>query len=380
LVSPAYALELLRNSLDIYSPSRSESALANLIKEKCMSDLGFERVSIDSVGNLIATKGAGEPKILLCGHMDTVPGQIPIRIDSGFIYGRGASDAKGPLIAMLLAASEFKQRGTIIFAGVVDEEGNATGVKELVRSKITVDYAIFGEPSGLNNITVSYKGRLALRIICDVGFSTHASAPWLTKNAIEEMHYIWQVINSEIDKSNVGIKSKSAAVSCSLTEITGGSSHNVTPQKCKMTIDIRIPTTKTCHEVLKLVDDVIISEAKKRDVKLTYRVDDITEPFEAEHSSPIVRAISLAILEVCKARPILLRKTGTGDMNVLGNSLKMPVVTYGPGESHASHSKDERIEIESFLTSIEVLGRALSHVSRLHHISKQKINKPRLIN
>ena len=209
---------------------------------------------------------------------------------------------------------------------------------------------------------------------------THASAPWLTKNAIEEMHYIWQVINNEIDKSNVGIKSKSAAVSCSLTEITGGSSHNVTPQKCKMTIDIRIPTTNTCHEVLKLVDDIVISEAKKRDVKLTYRVDDITEPFEADHSSPIVRAISLAILEVCKARPILLRKTGTGDMNVLGNSLKMPVVTYGPGESHASHSKDERIEIESFLTSIEVLGRALSHVSRLHHINKQKINKPRLIN
>src|SRR5215510_3461077 len=110
-----------------------------------MSDLGFERVSIDSVGNLLATKGTGEPRILLCGHMDTVPGQIPIRIDSGFIYGRGASDAKGPLIAMLLAASEFKQKGTIIFAGVVDEEGNATGVKELVRSKISVDYAVFGE-------------------------------------------------------------------------------------------------------------------------------------------------------------------------------------------------------------------------------------------
>jgi LysW-gamma-L-lysine carboxypeptidase len=345
-----------------------------------MSDLGFERVSIDSVGNLIATKGAGEPKILLCGHMDTVPGQIPIRIDSGFIYGRGASDAKGPLIAMLLAASEFKQKGTIIFAGVVDEEGNATGVKELVRSKLSVDYAVFGEPSGLNNITISYKGRLALRIICDVGYSAHASAPWLTKNAIEESLYIWQVIYNEINKFNVGIKSKSAVVSCSLTEISGGSSHNVTPQKCKMTIDMRIPTSRTCHQVLKLVDDVVIDEAKKRDLKVTYRVDDITEPFEAEHSSSIVRAISLAILDVCKARPILLRKTGTGDMNVLGNSLRMPVVTYGPGESHASHSKDERIEIESFLTSIDVLGRALSHVSRLHHINKQKINKPRLIN
>jgi LysW-gamma-L-lysine carboxypeptidase len=194
------------------------------------------------------------------------------------------------------------------------------------------------------------------------------------------MHYLWQGIFNEIEKMNVGIESKSAVVSCSLTEISGGASHNVTPQKCKMTIDIRIPTSKTCHEVLKLVDDIIMDEAKKREVKLTNRVEDITEPFEAEHSSPIVRAISLAILEVCKAKPILLRKTGTGDMNVLGNSLKMPVVTYGPGESRASHSKDERIEIESFLTSIDVLGRALSHVSRLHHINRQKINKPKLIN
>lgn len=136
MVSPAYAVELLKNSLEIYTPSRSEGGLANLIKERCMSDLGFERVTIDSVGNVIATKGSGEPKMLLCGHMDTVPGQVPVRIDSGYIYGRGASDAKGPLISMLLAASEFKQKGTIIFAGVVDEEGNATGVKELVKSKL----------------------------------------------------------------------------------------------------------------------------------------------------------------------------------------------------------------------------------------------------
>jgi len=380
LVSPAYALELLRSSLAIYSPSRSESALASLIKERCMSDLGFEHVTIDSVGNMIATKGVGEPKILLCGHMDIVKGKIPIRIDSGYMYGRGASDAKGPLISMLLAASEFKQKGTIIFAGVVDEEGNATGVKEFVKSKLSPDYAIFGEPSGLNNITISYKGRIALRIICDVGSSAHASAPWLTKNAIEETHIIWKDIKDAVDDGNVGVKMKSAAISCSLTEISGGSSHNVTPQKCKMTIDIRIPTTKTCAEVLKKIDSLLVIAAKKREVKLTYRVEDMTEPFEADHSSPIVRALSLAILDVCRTRPVLLRKTGTGDMNVLGNSLKIPVVTYGPGESHASHSKDEKIEIANYIASIDVFGRALSHVSRLHHIKRQKINRPKIVN
>jgi LysW-gamma-L-lysine carboxypeptidase len=93
----------------------------------------------------------------------------------------------------------------------------------------------------------------------------------------------------------------------------------------------------------------------------------MTEPFEADHSSPLVRALSLSILDVCKVRPLLLRKTGTGDMNVLGNSLKIPVVTYGPGEPHVSHSKDERVEIQSYLTSIEIYNRALFHTSRLHH-------------
>ena len=77
---------------------------------------------------------------------------------------------------------------------------------------------------------------------------------------------------------------------------------------------------------------------------------------------------------------MLIRKTGTGDMNVLGNSLKIPVVTYGPGEPHASHSKDERIEIESYLKCIEVFGRALFHTSRLHQFKKQNVNKPKIIN
>ena len=379
MVSPAYSLELLKSSLEIYTPSKSESALASLIKERCISDLGFEHVTIDAVGNIIASKGVGEPKILLCGHMDTVPGQIPVRIDSGFIHGRGASDAKGPLISMLLAASEFKQKGTIIFAGVVDEEGNATGIKELVKSKIPIDYAIFGEPSGLNNITISYKGRLALRIICDVGGSAHASAPWLSKNAIEEIHYIWKDISNAFNYGNVGVKTKSESVTCSLTEISGGTSHNVTPQRCKMTLDIRIPTSRTCEEVLRKVDGLLVASANNRDVKLTYRVEDMTAPFESDHSSPIVRAISLAILEVCKTRPILLRKTGTGDMNVLGNSLNIPVVTYGPGESHSSHSKDEKIQIDKYVQSIDVFGRALSHLSRLHYIKKQKINKAKII-
>ena len=375
MVSPAYAIELLNRSLKEYTPSRAEASLANLIKDKSIDELGFEKTNIDNVGNVIATKGSGRPVIMLCGHMDTVPGRIPVRMEYGYLYGRGASDAKSSLIAMLLAASEFpKQRGTIIFAGVVDEEGNATGIKELVRSKSTIDYAIFGEPSGISNITIAYKGRFAFRLTCDVGTSAHASAPWLAKNSIEEVYDFWQAIQLEIGRLDSG-SDKSSKVTCSLTEISGGSSHNVTPQKCKITVDIRIPTTNTSRKIQELVASIVKEVSIKKNIRATYRIEDMTEPFEADHTSPLVRALSLSIIDVCRKRPILLRKTGTGDMNILGNAFRIPVVTYGPGDPHSSHTVDERISIAEYISSIEVYSTTLFHTSRLHHLRSSKNNK-----
>ena len=378
MVSPTYAVELLKKSLEEYTPSRAEAQLASLLKDKSINELGFEQSSIDNVGNVIATKGNGHPIILLCGHMDTVPGRVPVRIANDYMYGRGASDAKGSLISMLLAASEFpKQRGTIVFAGVVDEEGNATGIKEIVKSKSTIDYAIFGEPSGINNITIGYKGRVSFRLTCDVGSSAHASAPWLAKNSIEEIYDLWRAMHQAIE----GIKSgedKSRKVTCSLTEIAGGSSHNVTPQKCKITVDIRVPSAYNSKEIYDLVTCVIKDAALKNGVQATHRIEDMTEPFETDHNSPLVRALYLSVIDVCKKRPMLLRKTGTGDMNILGNAYNIPVVTYGPGDPHSSHTMDEKVSIPEFISSIEVFNRALFHISRLHHSRKRKSKNERI--
>ena len=371
MVSSTYAVELLKKALELYTPSRQESPLANLLAEKASQELGFEHVHIDDIGNVIATKGYGRPRILLCGHMDTVPGQIPVKISDGFLYGRGASDAKSSLIAMLLAASMAQRAfGTVAFAGVVDEEGNATGIRNLVRSKIDADYAIFGEPSGIENITIAYKGRLALKISCDVGNSAHASAPSLAKNAIEEMYDIWGSIKNSVD--NIGSKNGKTGASCCLTEIDGGSSHNVTPAKCKMTIDVRIPTHMTTGDVLGMLDRAIGDMATKRGIKASYRLEDRTEPFEADHTSPLVRSLVLGVLDVRGKRPMLIKKTGTGDMNVLGNAFNIPVVTYGPGDPHSSHTVDEKVSIEEYVSSIEVLKRTLYHLSRLHKKHNRK--------
>ena len=70
-----------------------------------MTNMGFE-VGKDAIGNVIGVAGVGQPVILLCGHMDTVAGHLPLRIEEGKIYARGAVDAKGPLAAMIMAASD----------------------------------------------------------------------------------------------------------------------------------------------------------------------------------------------------------------------------------------------------------------------------------
>lgn len=368
-ITPSYSVKMLEKTLRLYTPSLSEKALAEFLADKC-DDLGFENIRIDDVGNLIATKGSGSPKILLCGHMDTVPGKIKVRNENGFIYGRGASDAKAPLMAMLLAAASLQNNnGTIVFAAVVDEEGNATGIKSLVKQKPDIDYAIFGEPSGIRNITIAYKGRIAINLKVNVGNSAHASAPWLAKNAIEESYIFTSAIKNALE-TNQDNKPKSMMLTAALTEIKGGSSHNVTAAECDAIMDIRIPVDMNCKMVGERITTTVQEISKKQGVSAFHSILDETEPFEAPHNSPLVRALTLGILDVEKARPQLIRKTGTGDMNIIGNSLNIPVVTYGPGDPHASHTIDEHVSTDEYLRSIEVFKRMMYHLKRLHDNKK----------
>ena len=103
-----------------------------------------------------------------------------------------------------------------------------------------VDYAIFGEPSSIQKVTIAYKGRLAINLRVNVKDSAHASAPWLAKNAIEEISSVAIELKNELEKDQED-KSKGMMLTATLTEIRGGTSHNVTPKECVATIDIRIP-------------------------------------------------------------------------------------------------------------------------------------------
>jgi LysW-gamma-L-lysine carboxypeptidase len=356
---------MLEKALRLYTPSLNERAMAEFLADKC-DDLGFEDIQIDEVGNIIAKKGSGSPKILLCGHMDVVPGKVKVRTEGDSLYGRGASDAKAPLMAMLFAAASIQNNnGTIIFVGAVDEEGNATGIKNLVKKQLDIDYAVFGEPSGIKKVTIAYKGRLAINLKVIVEDSAHASAPWLSKNAIEESTIFTSELKEGLEEGQEN-KTKGMLLTATLTEITGGTSHNVTPKECAATLDIRIPVDMNCKTVEQKIATLVKDIAERRKVEAFYSILDETEPFEAPHDSPIVRAFTLGVMEVEHSRPTLIRKTGTGDMNVIGNQWNIPVVTYGPGDPHEAHTIDEKVSIDEYLRGIEILKKTLHHLKRLH--------------
>ena len=364
-VTPRFATKMLEKALRLYTPSLSEKPMAEFLADKC-DDLGFEDIQIDEVGNVIAKKGSGSPKIMLCGHMDVVPGKVKVRTEGDSLYGRGASDAKAPLMAMLFAAASIeKNQGTVTFVGAVDEEGNAIGIKNIVKKEMDIDYAVFGEPSGIKQVTIAYEGRLAINLKISAPDSSHASAPWLSKNAIEESIIFVKELKEKLESNQEG-KTKGMLLTATMTEIKGGTSHNITPKECETLFDIRIPVDMNCKDIEQKIATLVQEIAQNREVEAFYSILDETEPFEAPHNSSLVRAFTLGIMQVEKSRPTLIRKTGTGDMNVLGNQWEIPVVTYGPGDPHEAHTIDEKVSISEYLKGIEILKATLQHLKRLH--------------
>ena len=366
------SIDLLAELLRIYTPSKREAPIAAFLADR-MQTMGFRNVRTDSANNVIGEVGVGPPITLLCGHMDTVPGRQPVTVNDNFICGREACDAKSALAAMIMAASRFVNRGdagTIMVAGVSDEEGGGLGVHTLIQGGLKADYAIFGEPSGVDSITVGYKGSFTVKILCRTA-SVHASAPWMTENSIERLMEVWQAIKNHLSKFD-DPNERYHSVTAVLTKVRGGISHNVTPGRCRITLNVRVPPQMTCSQVVEEITSVV--NAFQRDVsfpKINLKVDDFTEPFEADKSSPLVRALIRAALKTRGKRPLLLKKTGTGDMNVLGKALGIPVVTYGPGNSHLSHTRKECVEVSDYLSSIDVISEALVNLAQLTSSASQ---------
>lgn len=372
------AVDLLTRMLNIYSPSGKEEHISLFLADE-MKKLGF-KVHRDQVGNVIGEIGEGSPVVLLCGHMDTVEGEIPIRVEDGKLYGRGSVDAKGPLAAMIVAASNFAEGnfpGKILVVGVVDEEGSGKGIQHFVEEGIQPDFAIFGEPSGLEKVVFGYKGILTVKVTVETP-SGHSAAPWLFDNAIEKAMDFWKQIN-KLHLREEKLKSRFYSITSCLTGIKGGNtSASFIPSYCEILVQLRIPPQLTpeqvFEEVMRKIDRYKATNPK---VTVTVETVDVAKAFEADRRSVIVRALAWGIRKTTLNYASFSRKTGTGDMNVLGNTLKIPVVTYGPGDSRLDHTPNEHIDIQEYLDSIEVLKKTLT---KLPNFAKRHRTRKHLSN
>jgi [amino group carrier protein]-lysine/ornithine hydrolase len=371
------AVRLLTNLLGIYSPSGKEGDIATFLAEE-MKKLGFQ-VGIDAIGNVIGVVGEGEPTIFLCGHMDTVAGHLPLRVEEGKIFARGAVDAKGPLAAMVMgavvAAKEPSFHGKILIASVVEEEATSRGVKHLITQGIKADYAIFGEPSGVENITIGYKGQIQYKVV----FKTqtgHASTPWLYENALEKAYELWsQIKNASTYPSLDPSESPFNALTACLVKVGGGRATSVVPFEAEMYLDIRVPIQFSTSQVTEQIEKIVARyRAANPKVTVTTAVMDTVEPFEVTKASPLVHALSSSVRKILNKPATLLRKTGTGDMNILGHAMNMPIVTYGPGDSHFDHTLDEHIVISEYLDSIQVYKETMLKLSELHNKNGNSAN------
>jgi [amino group carrier protein]-lysine/ornithine hydrolase len=358
-----YPVKLLHEILESYSPSGSEASLAKLIRFE-MESLGFES-HIEHTGNVIGQAGVEGPEVLLCGHMDTVPGEIPVREENGFLYGRGAVDAKSSLATLIIGASralkKMESPVRLRIACVVEEETSSRGFRAIVEEGLKPDFAIFGEPSGVSNMIVGYKGRIHLEVECFTN-GGHSASPWLSKNSTEEAFGFWTSLrNSLLDNESA---SKFNALTGSLTRLNSFGPENSIPSQTRMSIDVRIPPQTNPSDVAGAIEVLADSYSRENPgVRIVVSIREKSQPYLADTHSKLVMACRGAIKKVTEEVPGIVRKTGTSDMNLLPP--ESTAIAYGPGDSRLDHTDKERIKISEYLKSIDVCAATLRQLSAL---------------
>jgi len=351
------AIELLKDLIEIYSPSGKEEAIASYIYDYIKSNIKPDYLLIDNVGNVIALVEGSEPSIMLSSHMDTVKGKLKVKVFDDQIIGRGACDAKSPLacfistIKRLRDNKSFKKK--LIFVATVEEETTCNGIKNL---KYTLDkinswpsYAIFGEPGGCNKITIVYNGRIQYNIIFR-GNKLHSSTKITPNPIIEAMNFL--------NRSRKNILKNFPDIIFNPTVIECNGEVNVIPSYCKLVLDIRFPREYNIGDLI---------QAMNKNLNKTnsiIKIEDLIEPFEADLNNILVRSFIRTIKRL-GLKVELLKKSGTGEINIFSKLKSIPMITYGPGDSKLSHTNKERIIIDDYLNSIAILENSLLELDKL---------------
>ncbi len=341
------AVSFLHQLVAIESLSSEEGWAVNRFLREA-ERLGFESTT-DEAGNGVATiHGEGDREIVLLGHIDTVPGAIPVRLKDGILHGRGAVDAKGALAAMLYGAARADMSGfaRVHVIAAVGEEAESPGARHLAAT-MRPDFCIIGEPSGGEGVTLGYKGSLRLRAEVERACG-HSAGP--DGSACDALLDWWNGVLRSIEALNEGRPGAFERVQASAALLNSAS--DGLRERAAMTARFRLPTWIEPKELERVLRDT----PKDRVEILTIGSE---RAHRVERSDTVVRALSAAIRET-GGRPRHVVKTGTADLNVVGPIWNCPIAAYGPGDSALDHTPEERIELTEYARSIEVISGALS--------------------
>ncbi|UBV42052.1 [LysW]-lysine hydrolase [Deinococcus taeanensis] len=348
------ARDLLIRAVELSSLSGQEGPVATFFQE-WMAARGFE-ARIDEAGNAVGERGHGPLTVALLGHMDTVPGEIPVRVDErGVLHGRGSVDAKGPLCAFMAAVAtlpdEALKAARFVVIGATEEEAPSSRGARHVRTVLSPDVVLIGEPSGWEGITLGYKGRLVVKAqAVKENFHTAGDGSSAGDDLTEAWFRVraWAAAAGEPGGVFGGVQA-------TIQELGAGT--DGLRQRAWGTFGLRLPVSVT-PQVAETAIRAVLED-----------LDSVTVAFVGHETAVrhgkdnlLTRALRVAIRAQGGA-PVFKVKTGTSDMNVVARHWPAPTVAYGPGDSALDHTPEERIDLAEYDRAVAVLRDALTRLA-----------------
>jgi LysW-gamma-L-lysine carboxypeptidase len=353
--TPSDDIALLRSLLEISSLSGHETAAAAFLVD-WMAGHGLDAF-VDAVGNAVGildggptADGSPPQEIVLLGHIDTVGGDVPVRVEGGKLYGRGAVDAKGPLAAFAAAAAQVTPPAgwRIVVIGAVEEEAATSKGARYAATQYQPTFCVIGEPSGRNRVTLGYKGRLLAYVALRQPMS-HTAGP--ATSVCEQAVAFWNRVAGRVAEINTGRAKAWEQVLLSLRSFHSAS--DGLHETAQMMLGFRLPLDLG-PEALKAVLREAAAFGASETYELELRFEGEEAAFRGDKNNALVRAF-LAAIRSQGEQPGFVLKTGTSDMNVVGPVWQCPIVAYGPGDSALDHTPDEHVDIAEWQRGVSVL-------------------------
>ncbi len=339
-----------------------ETAAANYIKEFFDGEgiPCYVKEVKDGRSNVVATLDSGKPgrTLILNGHTDTVKADGMVDafkpwIEDGRLYGRGASDMKGPLASCMVAMKALKDTGTlkagkVIFTGVADEEQNSIGTIDILETGVTGDAAIVCEPTELK-VCNGNRGLEWFRFHF-IGKAVHGGEQAKGINAIKKAV---DFINTMEEKLIPDVFARGGTINYGV--IKGGTQLSTVAGECELLVDRRYTSAETYESMYKEFTD-LLDELSAKDPKFHCEMEvlDVSvmkegyvhEPAFTPETDDIVRITKKYCVELNgEDHKVELLKAWT-DAGLLSTYQKLPVIICGPGLMECCHALHEYMPVE----------------------------------